>query len=1117
MTSHLLTPVIRTYAVLKALSGNLSKGQPVDYLYVDEVQDNLIIDIILLRILCRNADGLFWAGDTAQTISAGSSFRFADLKAFVHRTEAERCMAIQKSYAKPDVFELAVNYRSHSGIVNCAQLVVKLITEFGRTLSTHYKPERAMLGARYPSFSRDGAKISTCFRGDHELGAEQCILVRDDAIRKQIRKQFGDIAVILTLQESKGLEFDDVFLYNFLEDSTATFSQWRTVLMAHSNRENSLPRDMGGSPHSVLCTEPEEVIPLDHSRKCEPMKRVSLTLDRGTPTFASTPRSRLQNSGARSGYKLFDAGQFQEAIRCFQRANLPTQLQISQAYRLREVAMLTLQAGERQKAYLNAAEAFVHCAREVLGTEKTSFYGEAAKCYALADNVLIAARFYRAADDFAGAAGQYHKAGRFDEIVQILDRHPEKITASYRNKLLHICVVHYYRHQLRPPVPLFTSTENELTYLESQGLHKERIYLLESYGRFLEAADVHLGLGQRCGAIETLLKDQKNPDALQRAVDLALDSLWHKCSFDMPVQDILKNKGSDAYEVLGCINDIPLDRLDISDSGQIRFFRAMQKSPFTEEVYQLGEEFSARGEDAMALITFNVLSSQLPTLHSARASEFDVFLRRFERYVRLLVSIVSGEIPFLVTDSKVMKVFGIVQSSDCRYSVTAGTFLYRSFRQSQHLSTEINDLLRAQLRAHLRKKVVDENNVSYISQAFSTQCPYSVLHGHHCHRKHCNHQHERKAYLTAASYNMKINLHLQQIRILDLMFSTVGSHVGTGSQAALDRLYAAIYCPAYVEGSIADLDWSTLRNAAECVPVVREWIQKAINYLEPVGRPTNHTDYLMSAMRITCLHTAFGGEGLLQHHVSRESCRVPYGEQSLLQGSNVSADVVGSLTELDPTRGVRALRFLLQNGVGMDLSVVCNFAEEMCSTLISSLHPFGSSSPLHDLLVPRRWIMKPEKRVVRRDIIQDFLHCLRRLMDILRSGKVHKKFDLPPNQGFFVDIIVARMCRMLCILGYNVREVGISKAIAEILLLPPLEVDNVRNLSPRNLRQLVNLRRQYLETIQGLDDGLAIQDLIHLVHKNGRYLALPISPRIPQLVFEDVADISRQMNRAPAF
>ena len=43
--------------------------------------------VSVLWAICKNPDGFFWAGDTAQTISAGSSFRFDDLKAFMHRVE----------------------------------------------------------------------------------------------------------------------------------------------------------------------------------------------------------------------------------------------------------------------------------------------------------------------------------------------------------------------------------------------------------------------------------------------------------------------------------------------------------------------------------------------------------------------------------------------------------------------------------------------------------------------------------------------------------------------------------------------------------------------------------------------------------------------------------------------------------------------------------------------------------------------------------------------------------------------------------------------------------------------------------------------------------------------
>ena len=50
---------------------------------------------LVLRLICRNPEGLFWAGDTAQTISAGSSFRFDDLKAFLYRIEVRGLFIVQ--------------------------------------------------------------------------------------------------------------------------------------------------------------------------------------------------------------------------------------------------------------------------------------------------------------------------------------------------------------------------------------------------------------------------------------------------------------------------------------------------------------------------------------------------------------------------------------------------------------------------------------------------------------------------------------------------------------------------------------------------------------------------------------------------------------------------------------------------------------------------------------------------------------------------------------------------------------------------------------------------------------------------------------------------------------
>nr|XP_040252691.1 TPR and ankyrin repeat-containing protein 1-like [Aegilops tauschii subsp. strangulata] len=51
------------------------------------------------------------------------------------------------------------------------------------------------------------------------FGAEQVILVRDDATKKQIVDLVGTQALVLTIVECKGLEFQDVLLYNIFSSS----------------------------------------------------------------------------------------------------------------------------------------------------------------------------------------------------------------------------------------------------------------------------------------------------------------------------------------------------------------------------------------------------------------------------------------------------------------------------------------------------------------------------------------------------------------------------------------------------------------------------------------------------------------------------------------------------------------------------------------------------------------------------------------------------------------------------------------------------------------------------------------------------------------------------------
>lgn len=52
-----------------------------------------------------------------------------------------------------------------------------------------------------------------------EFGADQVLIVRDEDAKAELVKQVGNEVLILTILESKGMEFQDVFLFNFFSDS----------------------------------------------------------------------------------------------------------------------------------------------------------------------------------------------------------------------------------------------------------------------------------------------------------------------------------------------------------------------------------------------------------------------------------------------------------------------------------------------------------------------------------------------------------------------------------------------------------------------------------------------------------------------------------------------------------------------------------------------------------------------------------------------------------------------------------------------------------------------------------------------------------------------------------
>nr|CAB3488140.1 unnamed protein product [Digitaria exilis] len=274
-------PLTITYHFVNSLHSSLVSegynGDLVDFIYIDEVQDLTMSQIALLKYVCRNfKEGFIFAGDTAQTIARGIDFRFEDVRSLFYTSflsETETCNQGTK-YGKQarltDMFQLTQNFRTHCGVLRMAQSIMSLLYNYFPSCVDKLNPETGLVYGEAPVLlesDNDENAIMTIFgesRNEHSdqlgFGAEQVILVRDDDMKKQIVNLVGKQALVLTIVECKGLEFQDVLLYNFFSSSPLR-NKWRVVYDYMESKYIVASSEVISHPgfdrnkHYLLCSE----------------------------------------------------------------------------------------------------------------------------------------------------------------------------------------------------------------------------------------------------------------------------------------------------------------------------------------------------------------------------------------------------------------------------------------------------------------------------------------------------------------------------------------------------------------------------------------------------------------------------------------------------------------------------------------------------------------------------------------------------------------------------------------------------------------------------------------------------------------------------------------------
>ncbi|PPQ78819.1 hypothetical protein CVT25_010688 [Psilocybe cyanescens] len=1156
----------RTHDILRAITKRRGiLGQTFDFVYIDETQDNLLVDSLVLRLLCRNTNGLFWAGDTAQTISAGSSFRFDDLTAFLFQFEEQRRLqdALPRSEKlkksnKTKKFHLTVNYRSHSGIVNCAHSVIELISKYWPYSIDILPRERGNTdGVKpifyqdlYPGFINEGHFLSKSRDSVEkiELGADQCILVRDDAAKQRLEDEIGKIGIIITLYDSKGLEFNDVFLYNFFHDSGVDVSQWRVVLNSISMDDllhptfQAAPR-FDPTRHAAICSELKFLYVAitrarnnlriaDESLKGEPMRVLWTNRDQIRNCHPSDDLSDFavpssKDEWAKRALELSHNQKHALARDSYEKAEKPQEAALENARYLQQLAVRTpfdLRNGKREAAFKTAAEAFLSCAENATKLyTKRSYYRSSAECFEQAGDNLSAARVYQSAEDFTKASRLFRKIGRFDDVHSIIVSHGGEIedVESIRD------VVRLYyinKKEFNKAHQLFETIDEEIEYLEDRNLDMAQVDLLLMHGRKAKAANLHLTEGRILEAVDLFIEDGRvDATSLQRAVGCILQGLWQNLSVGTTV--------TASPEVRDYLN-----RFDMLEKSTIEPLHLLEFDMFQaivsrelDKLAQLANSFLNTENTDAAFLCLDYYYAQIPSLEAMDIVEMTASLELFSKYIHILHDLAFHVDPS--ADPGVLKLFGITKANDdfviplnnvLSHSTSFSTILRTGPLSHQLSKDHLVAVFQRRLQERLLDRVTRENDICRRSPALYP-CLRYVSYGE-CNRLigPCNQAHISP---DAIWHQNWLKAHLLQISIYDSILSIqFSAQMQSDRKFWIRKLHEVLNPPHHSLGSPHHVHCDVI-DVLKARTVVIDWT-RAISFNLQYW-PWPNLSFLTIVLQAADLAftldkkeaSVYMYRSSFVNSLDTPAIFFTENSQHILHALLISRNDKDSSSLL---MGISLIRHVMDAAIPVDINVFMSFIEKICTSLII-FNQYQRTNDLHSITLPRGWIASALKRFDPAEAAQQDTKCfwllLQPLRAILEGLYYHTEHLLFGNEmrrassqsSAIRSIYISRVCRVLGLLGTNIRVEAFRRDI-HICLTSLRRGANFRAL-PRlyssyvNAADFVGILRATRRSMQ----GSAFDEMVQLFSERVQYRMHEIYG-IRRIVYTKLEDILRLLD-----
>ncbi|CAB5211866.1 unnamed protein product [Rhizophagus irregularis] len=497
----------RTLAILRIANKKALGGPRIHEVYIDECQDNQIVDLTLVLKVFDRVNNIFLAGDIAQCIARGSSFRFEDLHALMYKWERTRDKINRSNInINPNRFELDINYRSHNGILQLASSVIDLIQHFFPNSIDKLSRERSKVGGPRPilfdGFQKEhlmdceGSELDDDYTHNKqrrvdgvenlfiEFGADQVIIVRNDKAKMQVKKLINKAGLVMTVFEAKGMEFNDVLIYNFFTDSPAC-RKWRVILSSLSENSKGV-QTFSHEKHYILSSELKNLyVAVTRARQrlwiCDENIEYSKPIrkyweSRGLIKIVQSKRKIVSNLAKKSesyewnqrGKILFEERQYEQAIICFEKSGNEERRKLANAYYLQQIAKDSINDSDDDTIkfnFFNAINAFKECSRPgqaALCYQDIGMYKEAGDIYVEHNMFESAARSYLKANKWHEAGEYFEKAEKYDDAalaykdgffkdslfyeiaIEFILKYKQKISKKTYNNIAHHIKIHYH-------------------------------------------------------------------------------------------------------------------------------------------------------------------------------------------------------------------------------------------------------------------------------------------------------------------------------------------------------------------------------------------------------------------------------------------------------------------------------------------------------------------------------------------------------------------------------------------------------------------------------------------------------------------------------------------------